>query len=88
VFGSCLLERDNVQDDGSRFDDHMTSHVNGLIATGDYPQLFALAEEHGLDEAWQIVASHLRDPERFSRNLARLLDGIQDDLHRRFGADV
>jgi AcrR family transcriptional regulator len=88
VFGSCLLERNNLQDDGAPFDEGMTRYVNGLIATGDYPELSALTEKYGLNEAWTHVASHLRDPKRFGRNLARLLDGIEADLRHRLGVIV
>jgi hypothetical protein len=50
--------------------------VTSLVRTGDYPQLAALVAEHDFDELWTTVASHLRDPGRFDRNLDRLLDGI------------
>jgi hypothetical protein len=79
VFGSCLWEREGRRPDPSD-DDGMIAYVNGLIATGEYPQLAALAEEYGLDDAWEQIESHRRDPARFERNLARLLDGIEADL--------
>jgi hypothetical protein len=58
----------------------MSQYVNGLIATGDYPQLAAISAEYGLYEAWETIEDHRRDPGRFDRNLARLLDGIEADL--------
>lgn len=61
-------------------DDEMVAYVKRLVATGDYPQLAALGEEHGLETAWQQIETHLRDPARFRRNLDRLLDGIAADL--------
>ncbi len=79
VFGSCLWEREGRQPEATD-DAGMISYVNGLIATGQYPQLAALATEYGLDEAWDEIERHRRDPKRFERNLARLLDGIEADL--------
>ena len=77
MFGSCLWEREGRQPEPG---DDMVTYVNGLIATGDYPQLAALTEEHGLDEAWEQIERHQRDPDRFARNLRRLLDGIEASL--------
>jgi AcrR family transcriptional regulator len=79
VFGSCLWEREGRLPDASD-DTGMITYIKGLIATGEYPQLAALAAEHGLDEAWEEIERHRRDPQRFGRNLARLLDGIGADL--------
>ena len=58
----------------------MIDYVNGLVATGDYPQLAALADETGSRRAGTQIEAHLRDPDRFDRNLDRLLDGIEADL--------
>ena len=58
----------------------MVAYVDGLIATGDYPQLPALADEIGLPRGWEQIEAHLRDADRFDRNLARLLAGIEADL--------
>jgi AcrR family transcriptional regulator len=79
VFGSCLWEREGRQPEqnDSR---GMAAYVNSLIATGDYPQLAAIATEYGVDEAWETIEDHRRDPGRFERNLARLLDGIEAGL--------
>ena len=55
----------------------MIAYVNGLVDSGDYPQLAALADEYGLETRWRQIEAHLRDPDRFARNLARLLDGIE-----------
>jgi AcrR family transcriptional regulator len=78
VFGSCVWEREARRPE--RRHDEVVHYVNDLVSTGDYPQLAALAEEHGLDEAWEQIEGHRRDPGRFDRNLRRLLDGIEADL--------
>ena len=61
----------------------MIAYVNDLVTTGDYPQLAAMAEAHGLEQGWAEIRDHLRDPTRFARNLRRLLDGIEADLSPR-----
>jgi AcrR family transcriptional regulator len=79
VFGFALMERNNLQaDDGAGAD--MVDYVDGLLSTGTYPQLSALAGEMGLAEAWGRIEEHFRDPGRFERNLARLLAGIEAGL--------
>jgi len=83
VFGHCIHERNNAPGDERRVVDEMAAYVNGLVATGDYPQLAALADEHGLDAAWALVDDHFADPHRFERNLACILDGIEAGLGRR-----
>ena len=82
VFGHCLLERNNLQADEPSFPDDMVAYVYALVQTGEYPQLAAISEEIGLEAAWRQVQSHLRDTDRFARNLARLLDGIEASLPR------
>jgi len=79
VFGFSLMERNNLQADESPGDD-MVDYVGGLLRTGTYPQLAALAAEMGLPEAWGRIESHFRDPGRFERNLERLLAGIESGL--------
>ena len=76
VFGYCLQFRNNRAPEEQSFDDEMVRYVEGLVATGSYPQLAAIAGEEGLEAGWRKIEAHLRDPDRFSRNLARLLDGI------------
>jgi AcrR family transcriptional regulator len=78
VFGFCLTEREGRHPDAE--DGGIVAYVNSLIGTGDYPQLAALMDEYGLDEAWEQIEAHRKDPERFDRNLRRLLDGIEADL--------
>jgi AcrR family transcriptional regulator len=79
VFGFCLHER-NQQRDGDPFEENMISYVNELIETGDYPQLAALTEEHGVEGTWTELDRYFRDPTRFERGLARLLDGFAASL--------
>ena len=78
VFGYCLTERINLDPsaDGP-LGPEMIAYVNGLVDSGAYPQLAALADEYGLETLWATVESHLGDPARFDRNLTRLLDGIE-----------
>jgi AcrR family transcriptional regulator len=78
VFGCALSERDRRH--GGEHNAEMISYVNRLVETGDYPQLAAMADELGLDEAWRQIEAHHNDPDRFARNLRRLLDGIEADL--------
>jgi hypothetical protein len=80
VLGYCLMERNNYQDDGPMIPSDMVSYVDRLVQTGDYPQLAALAADLGLQAGWRQVETHLRDGDRFGRNLARLLDGIEANL--------
>lgn len=81
VFGFCLAERANgpLGDEGSpgpQFD-QMRDYVEGLIATGEYPALAAIREEPGLEDAWGQMQRQIADPDRFDRNLQRLLDGFE-----------
>ncbi len=86
VFGYCLHHRTNESAAGRMTDDAgMIAYVSGLVETGDYPQIAALAAEHGLEDAWRQITEHLADPKRFERNLQRLLDGIEADLGSRAG---
>ena len=80
VFGHCLHQRNNVQDGDEMVTREVADYVEGLIATGEYPQLAALGEQHGLDEIWEQIHAHQREGDRFERNLQRLLDGIEAGL--------
>jgi AcrR family transcriptional regulator len=80
VFGHCLHQRNNTQAGDDSFTPQMTGYVDGLVASGEYPQLAALVEGSSLDEVWSHISAHLRDATRFDRNLERLLDGIEGSL--------
>jgi len=80
VFGYCLHDRNNLQPESSEPDRDMMNYVEHLVTTGDYPQIAALVAEFGLEPAWEKIDAHHRDPDRFARNLARLLDGIEAGL--------
>jgi AcrR family transcriptional regulator len=80
VFGYCLQERNNTEEHSTILGPDMVDYVNGLIATGDYPQLAEMAREWSMQEIWARVESHMRDPDRFDRNLARILDGFEAAL--------
>jgi AcrR family transcriptional regulator len=75
VFGYCLQARNNGGDDPH--DAEMIEYVEQLMKTGRYPALEELTKEVGLNAAWSTISTHMRDPHRFDRNLARLLDGIE-----------
>jgi AcrR family transcriptional regulator len=83
VFGYCLHHRNNQVSHEQSFDDDALAYVNGLVESGDYPQLEAMTAEYGLEEGWRLIDKHMRDPQRFARNLARLLDGIEAEFQRR-----
>jgi len=80
VFGYSLLERNNLQEGAPSMPDDMVKYVAGLVQTGEYPQLAEMSDEIGLEAGWRQVEAHLRDGDRFGRNLARLLDGIEANL--------
>lgn len=83
VFGYCLQQRNNADTSDADSDAGMIDYVEGLLARGDYPHLRALADEMGVAAAWKQIAAHMRDPDRFERNLGRLLDGIEAGLPAR-----
>ncbi len=82
VFGYSLFQRNNSSSRPSS-DTELLDYVERLVATGQYPQLAALAAEHGLADAWRQIETQVNDPGRFARNLVRLLDGIEADLASR-----
>ena len=83
VFGYCLHHRNNQLSDARSFDDDMVAYVNGLVESGDYPQLEAMTAEYGLEQGWRLIDEHMRDPNRFARNLTRLLAGIESEIRTR-----
>jgi AcrR family transcriptional regulator len=80
VFGYCMHNRDDITHVEDASDKAMVQYVADLAASGDYPYIAALIEEHGVDPLWDIVSSHSHDTTRFDRNLSRLLDGIEAAL--------
>jgi AcrR family transcriptional regulator len=83
VFGYALQHRNSQLSAEPSFDDDMIAYVNGLVETGDYPQLAAMTSEYGIEQGWRLIDEHQRDPRRFARNLARLLDGIEAEVTAR-----
>ena len=86
VFGFCLQERVNQVDGGSTSGaglDELRDYLGALIETGEYPTLAAIAEDPGLDEVWRQLQRQITDPERFDRNLGRLLNGFEAEIERR-----
>jgi len=81
VFGYCLQAREDQSfDEGSPHAWAMFDYVMELLPGGDYPQLAELVDADGAESVWRRLLAHNADPERFDRNLARLLDGIERDL--------
>ena len=68
--------------DDDSFGREMLDYVGDLIANGEYPQLSAMVEDHGLESVWDQMESAMRDPGRFDRNLGRLLDGFEREFDR------
>lgn len=74
VFGYCLHERNNLKDTAN--DAGMVGYLRRLLAEDHYPTLSTLVETHGLEHLWDRIHGNARDPDRFDRNLARLLNGF------------
>jgi AcrR family transcriptional regulator len=84
VFGYCIHARNNRPETTVAVDGQaLIDYVRALADSGEYPQLAALFAEHDIQELWTLVQEHGRDRDRFGRNLARLLDGVDADLRRR-----
>ncbi len=81
VFGFCLLER-SLPDEGHDMGAEMIRYMGDLISTGDYPTLAEIERAYGTDGAFAEFDRQTRDPERFSRNLDRLLDGFEAGWRR------
>ncbi len=58
----------------------MSEYVRQLIADGSFPQLQAAIDEHTIDGVWKETERLFADPDRFLRNIHRLLDGIERSL--------
>ncbi len=82
VLGFCVHERSDFHDDTADNETEMIAYVEELVATGDYPQLAELTKVEKLEQLWAKMQKHANDPTRFDRNLARLLNGIEQDLSR------
>jgi len=83
VFGFCMNERTNYMDADLHTQRDMVDYMTGLIASGEYPALAAIEEEYGVDAAFAQIGERARDPERFGRNLDRLLDGFAAEFDTR-----
>lgn len=81
VFGFCMRERDARRPDphdGSGGD--LLRYLEQMIATGEFPVLARMIETKGMQSVWEEIADHAAGEGRFDRNLARLLDGIANDV--------
>jgi AcrR family transcriptional regulator len=77
VFGYCAQVGDEVAFEP--YED-MVSYVEQLVAEGSYPQVEALIADKGTERLWREVQELFTDPDRFLRNILRLLDGIERSL--------
>jgi AcrR family transcriptional regulator len=82
TFGFCMIERQGFEDD-KQVTDRLLEYVRERLATGDYPTLAAMDAETGLGAALDEFQRVNADPERFERNLRRLLDGFDAEFSRR-----
>ena len=80
VFGFCLHERNNLSEGPG--DGEMVDYIGALLIDDEYPALAGMVAEMGLPQLWARMDAHSRDPERFDRNLARLLDGFEASLQK------
>jgi AcrR family transcriptional regulator len=77
VFGYCSQVGDEVAFEPN---DDVIAYVEQLITEDDYPQIEALVADKGVERLWRDVQEVFVDPDRFLRNLHRLLDGIERSL--------
>ena len=84
VFGYCLHERTNFHDDQVEVaSPQLIEYVKELADTGDYPHVAGLMNDYGVDGAWERITASAFDPDRFERNLRRILDGFEADFERK-----
>jgi AcrR family transcriptional regulator len=76
VFGYCLHARTTFSEPSAGVSDQMMRYVGELVDTGEFPELARLVDQEGLEPLWRTIHLHAQDPDRFDRNLARLLDGM------------
>jgi AcrR family transcriptional regulator len=82
VLGFCIHERSDFHNGSGDNENEMIAYVDELVATGDYPALAEMIRGVGIESLWAKMQDHANDPTRFDRNLARILDGIEQDLSR------
>jgi AcrR family transcriptional regulator len=76
TFGFCLHERSNLHEDAA-IEAELGSYIEELVASGEYPSLSILLVDRSVSDVMSEIHAHTRDPERFDRNLATLLDGFE-----------
>ncbi|MEZ5217290.1 MAG: TetR/AcrR family transcriptional regulator C-terminal domain-containing protein [Ilumatobacteraceae bacterium] len=76
VFGFALMERTNFHDPANEPPAPLLDYLETLLDTEDLPALQEFAQEHGVSGGWAIISNHGRDPERFDRQLDRLIAGF------------
>ncbi len=84
VFGYCLREGEGARYTAvspEEFEEGL-AYVFDMINPTDYRYLASFVAAHGRAELVAQFRAHLLDEDRFERNLARLLDGIERDLRR------
>lgn len=78
--GGDLLEAAQCQRHGDRSLDDLLdclAYLGVVVATGDFPFLAQLIDSRGLESVWHEIEDHMNNVDRFDRNLAMLLDGIE-----------
>jgi AcrR family transcriptional regulator len=80
VFGYCMQRRINDQPQSTDVDHRVVGYVESLIDTGRYPALSELVARFGFRPTWDRIQASFGDEERFTRNLKRILDGVEANL--------
>jgi AcrR family transcriptional regulator len=76
VFGFALKERANYSDHGDA-PPGLLDYLSTLLASGEFHAIEALVERYGLVGSWEMISGHGRDPDRFGRELQRLIAGFE-----------
>lgn len=74
VFGYCMHARET--DRAGEAPDFLIEFFDRMIDTGRYPALAAIRDRYGSRGAFAEIQRARSDPDRFERNLRRLLDGF------------
>lgn len=85
VYGYCLAERARRAGreqageggDEARPRPDVVRYITDLLATGAYPALADLSADRGVEATMTRIARCQADPDRFDRNLQRLLTGFE-----------
>ena len=76
TFGYCMHQRSTLYED-AMVNEEVSAYIEELVAGGDYPYLAELIADRRVADVMHEITAHTADPDRFDRNLARLLDGFE-----------